>query len=116
MTLPRRIKQPKLRQSDRIRCPGHLQFVRSRACCVPQCLALKVDAAHVRSSGDGGVGLKPGDDWTISLCRYHHQEQHQVGEQAFEIRHGIDMKKLALEFASKSPALKRYHAKQRRAA
>jgi hypothetical protein len=29
--------------------------------------------------------------------------QHQIGERAFEIKHGIDMKALAREFASKSP-------------
>jgi len=56
--------------------------------------------------------MKPGDDWTISLCATHHNGQHQVGEPEFERRHGIDMKALAREFAARSP----HKAKLRRPA
>jgi hypothetical protein len=49
------------------------------------------------------VGQKP-DDWnTISLCRDHHAEQHRIGEQSFEKRHGIDMRRLADTFSMVSP-------------
>jgi hypothetical protein len=56
--------------------------------------------------------MKPGDDWTISLCATCHAIQHQVGEAEFERRAGIDMKALAREFAAKSP----HHDKLRRKA
>ena len=59
--------------------------------------------AHVRAGTNGGIGLKPGDFWTISLCRNCHSEQHRMGEQSFEKRHGIDMKELAREFVKASP-------------
>ena len=49
------------------------------------------------------MGLKPSDKWTISLCQFHHLEQHEIGEPAFEVRHDIDLKALAAEFAAKSP-------------
>lgn len=50
-----------------------------------------------------GLGQKP-DDWnTISLCRDCHSEQHRIGEQSFERRHGIDMRHLADAFATASP-------------
>jgi hypothetical protein len=59
--------------------------------------------AHVRKGTDGGGNLKPSSWWTISLCHYHHiDDQHIIGEPAFERKHGIDMKALATEFASKS--------------
>ena len=93
----------KPRRTGRVRCPAHLKWVRSHRCCVPGCLDGPIEAAHVRSSGDGGVSVKPGDQWTISLCRFHHREQHQRGEHMCEEQHGIDMFALAKEFAAKSP-------------
>jgi hypothetical protein len=49
------------------------------------------------------MGLKPGDYWTISLCRDCHSEQHRIGERSFEAKHGIDMKELARAFVKASP-------------
>lgn len=46
--------------------------------------------------------MKPGDHWTISLCREHHAEQHQ-GEATFRVKYAIDPVALAMEFANKSP-------------
>ena len=61
-----------------------------------------IECAHVRSGTDGGVGVKPSDKWTISLCAYHHRQQHHIGEAAFEARYKIDLKALAAEFARRS--------------
>ncbi|WP_376959691.1 hypothetical protein ABNQ39_07210 [Azospirillum sp. A26] len=69
---------------------------------------MPIEAAHVRTGTDGGVGMKPSDKWSISLCKDHHAEQHNIGEPAFERRHAIDMKALAREFAAASPAWKRH--------
>lgn len=49
------------------------------------------------------MSVKPHDKWVISLCRDHHTEQHRLGEASFERKHSIDMKKLAEEFAARSP-------------
>jgi uncharacterized protein (DUF2237 family) len=49
------------------------------------------------------MGLKPGDNWCISLCRFHHGELHHLGEATFAQFNGIDLLELAEEFAVKSP-------------
>lgn len=100
-------------RDKRDRCPGHLNFVRSHECSVkgPGCDG-PIEVAHVRTGTGGGMGLKPGDQWTISLCRGHHAEQHRHGEVAFERMHSIDMKKLAQEFAAASLPWRRYLAKK----
>jgi hypothetical protein len=70
---------------------------------VPGCEQIPIECAHVRNETDGGIGIKPSDRWTISLCAFHHREQHEIGEVAFEARYSLDMAALAIEFASKSP-------------
>src|SRR3546814_3660967 len=74
VSLPPRLVKDRKRREMRLRCPAHLAFVRSHACCVPNCNlhdihGFTTEAAHVRTGTDGGTGLKPGDNWTISLCR-----------------------------------------------
>jgi hypothetical protein len=54
---------------------------------------------------DGRFG-KPSDQWAISLCRWHHREQHEIGEAAFEQRHDLNLIELATEFARRSPYLR----------
>ena len=113
VTLPRKLpKHPK--RDGRLRCPAHLAWVRSHGCCVPGCKTTsRIEAAHVRTGTGGGMGMKPGDEWTISLCRQHHADQHSLGEPAFGHRHQLDLRALAAEFAAKSPALARQRAKDR---
>jgi hypothetical protein len=60
----------------------------------------------VRRGTDGGAGLKPSDRWTISLCRFHHLEQHELGEAAFEAKYDLDLRQLAVEFARRSVFLR----------
>lgn len=101
MTLPPRIpKKPK--RSTRWRSQAHCNFVRSHACCACQSTAA-IEVAHVRIGSGAGMGQKP-DDWnTISLCRDCHQQQHRVGEIAFEAFHGFSMSEMADAFARASP-------------
>jgi hypothetical protein len=68
-------------------------------------MLLPIECAHVRNGTDGGTGLKPSDRWSISLCRYHHAEQHKIGEYAFEQAHNLHLLTLACEFAKSSPHL-----------
>jgi len=53
------------------------------------------------------MGIKPSDKWCISLCKSCHSQQHQQGEETFQKAHGIDMKKLAMEFLRSSPHRKK---------
>ena len=104
MTLPRKIIEEKSCKTIRLRCPAHLKFVRSHACCVPHCNRRPIEAAHVRSGTDPqALSVKPGDNWTVSLCSHHHAEQHRIGEHNFGIEYNLSMKALAEEFWLKSP-------------
>jgi hypothetical protein len=85
-------------------CAAHRAWVRRHRCSVRGCLGLPIECTHVRCGTDGGLGLKPSDRWTISLCRHHHLEQHEIGEPAFEARHELDLVQLAREFARRSPS------------
>lgn len=98
------LKQPK--QNKRRTCAGHRAWVRKHRCSVPGCLSGPIDCAHVRRGTDGATGVKPSDQWCISLCRHHHQEQHEIGETAFEEKYDVHFKDLATEFAKRSPFLK----------
>lgn len=91
--------------------PRHRKFIRSLECSVPHCIwALtfeprwnKIECAHVRVGGGAGIAQRPADWHCIPLCSAHHNEQHAAGEPAFEKRHGIDMKRIALALARQSP-------------
>lgn len=102
MRLPNRVQKERTPAADR-NCPAHRAWVRRHHCCVPDCLNLPIECAHVRTGTDGGVGLKPSDRWTVSLCSAHHAEQHRLGERRFAKVHGLDLSGLAAEFADRSP-------------
>jgi hypothetical protein len=99
---PRRIPRPERKKAGRT-CRAHRAWVRLHFCSVPGCRRLPIECAHIRGGTDGGAGIKPSDKWVISLCLFHHREQHQLGEPRFEEKHGIDLLNLAREFARRSP-------------
>jgi hypothetical protein len=105
MLLPRRLKRPKLNVQAPLRkiWPRHRRWVRSHSCCVPDCAVFQVEFAHLRSAANSGTGLKPHDIFGVSLCCAHHDEQHWLGVDAFDRKHGIDLWALAAEFARRSP-------------
>lgn len=103
---------PELRLPGRVRkvkgesfrsCPAHRAWVRRHHCCVPGCLRLPIECGHIRRGTDGGTGLKPSDSWCVSLCKYHHAEQHRLGERRFESKYDLNLLALAEEFARRSP-------------
>ena len=69
-----------------------MAMVRSHGCCI--CKNPVCDAHHLRSEGHlASAALKNGDDFTIPLCRKHHDELHAFGdEKLFLDLHGIDAK------------------------
>lgn len=99
--LPKRRKPQALgiRQSPQVRCAGHLTWVRGHECAIAgragHVCTGKIEAAHVRLGTDGGMAVKPGDNWAIPLCAGAHAEQHNIGEASFSARYGIDMKATA---------------------
>ena len=105
MTLPPRIpKKPK--RETRWRSRAHCDFVRSHACCACYSTAA-IEVAHLRLGSGAGMGQKP-DDWrTVSLCRECHAEQHSVGEESywelFRCQIGTSVHELIEGFCKASP-------------
>lgn len=109
MTLPPLIRREKKRADTRLHSAEHRASVRRHPCLVPECSERPIQSAHVRTGTDGALSIKPSSFWCVPLCAAHHQQQHNLGERSFEERHGIDLRKSALEFAlhSPDPAIKR---------
>ena len=107
MLLPRRLKPAKM--GVRIICsrvwPRHRRWVRSHGCCVPDCPAVHVEFAHLRSAANAGAGQKPHDAYGVSLCRVHHDEQHRIGATSFGRKYQVDLWAIAAEFVRRSPDL-----------
>ncbi len=101
-TLPPKIKRDSGRKNAGKRSPAHRAWVRLHACCACGSYA-GIECAHVRTGTDGGVGAKPSDRWTVSLCGDCHRKQHQVGEAEFEKRFGINLKAIAEGLFRASP-------------
>ena len=79
--IPRTVarRKPKL---DSHRRGQHLSFIRQLPC-VACGRAAPSEPAHVRTGTDGGVGIKPGDRYTVPLCTVCHAKQHRIGELSF---------------------------------
>ena len=84
--IPRRRKAPKMgaREEQQIRCPSHMAWVRGHEClALDETCSDRIEAAHVRTGTDGGMGVKPSDCYVVPLCSFHHRLQHSIGEGAF---------------------------------
>lgn len=79
-------------KSNRLRSKKHMAKVRSYGCVI--CKNPVCDAHHLRSEGHlASAALKNGDDFTIPLCRKHHDELHAFGDENLYLSmHGIDAK------------------------
>ena len=98
--LPPRIPK-KAKRSTRWRSRAHCNFVRSHACSILGCGGRPTEVAHVRMGSGAGIGQKP-DDWrTVSLCRDCHREQHRKGEQTFWKGRAVEL--LIAAFIKASP-------------
>ncbi len=68
-----------LSEPKRIRDKEHLKFVAKQACLV--CGRQPSDAHHVRFAQPRALGLKVSDEFTVPLCRTHHRNLHQAGNE-----------------------------------
>jgi hypothetical protein len=84
--------------------PAHRRFIRRHVCVAT--LGIVHDdcdgpivCAHVRlGASENGGSIKPHDAFTVSLCDKHHKEQHG-GEATFSRKYGLNMLRLAKDFA-----------------
>ena len=68
-----------LAKHGRKRSKGHLIFVASQPCLI--CKATPCDAHHVKIARPRSLGRKVSDEFTVPLCRAHHQELHRHGNE-----------------------------------
>ena len=81
-------------EPKRLRDKAHLRFVASQPCLV--CGRQPSDPHHLRFAQPRALGLKVSDEFTVPLCRDHHQQLHQAGNEV-AWWHDLDIK--ALEIA-----------------
>jgi len=66
-------------QPKRLRDKAHLKFVASQPCLI--CERQPSDPHHVRYAQARALGLKVSDEFTVPLCRGHHRQLHQAGNE-----------------------------------
>ncbi|HLG83177.1 MAG TPA: ERF family protein [Bradyrhizobium sp.] len=69
-----------LEKPIRRRSKAHLAFVASQPCLI--CGAVPCDAHHLKVARPKSLGRKVSDEFTVPLCRRHHQELHHHGNEA----------------------------------
>jgi hypothetical protein len=69
-----------LRKPIRGRNKAHLMFVVSQPCLV--CQRSPCDAHHLKFAEPRALGRKVSDEYTVPLCRDHHQQLHRHGNEA----------------------------------
>lgn len=68
---------------------SHLKFVASHPCLV--CGRSPADAHHLRFTQPRAMGRKVSDEFTVPLCRTHHRDNHNFGDEvAWWERRAID--------------------------
>jgi hypothetical protein len=68
-----------LRKQMRRRNKAHLSFVAAQPCLV--CRRSPCDAHHLKFAQPRSLGRKVSDEFTVPLCREHHQELHRHGNE-----------------------------------
>ena len=66
-------------EPKRLRDKAHLKFVASQPCLV--CGRQPSDPHHLRFTQPRAIGLKVSDEFTVPLCRGHHRQLHQAGNE-----------------------------------
>jgi len=81
-------------EPKRLRDKAHLKFVASQPCLI--CGRQPSDPHHLRFAQPRAIGLKVSDEFTVPLCRGHHRQVHQAGN---EIAWWEDLQVNAMEIA-----------------
>ena len=68
-----------LAEPRRLRDKTHLRFVAAQPCLV--CGRQPSDPHHLRFAQPRALGLKVSDEFTVPLCRGHHRQLHQAGDE-----------------------------------
>ena len=106
---PRKLPKAQKR-SSRWRSQAHCNHVRSHACSMCGSTTA-IEVAHVRIGSGAGMGQRPHDWATCSLCKECHARQHSVGERTFW--QGRDVEAILEFFVRTSPKKGEIEAKRR---
>jgi len=66
-------------EPKRLRDKAHLKFVAAQPCLI--CGRQPSDPHHLRFAQPRAIGLKVSDEFTVPLCRGHHRQLHQAGDE-----------------------------------
>jgi hypothetical protein len=66
-------------EPKRLRDKAHLRHVASKPCLI--CGRQPSDPHHLRFAQPRALGMKVSDEFTVPLCRTHHRQLHQVGDE-----------------------------------
>ena len=80
-------------EPKRLRDKGHLRFVASQPCLI--CGRQPSDPHHLRFAQPRALGMKVSDEFTVPLCRDHHRQLHQAGNE-IAWWHDLDINALAI--------------------
>ncbi|WIW47844.1 ERF family protein [Bradyrhizobium sp. 62B] len=90
------------KEPPRKRSKDHLAFIRSQGCLV--CQKTPADAHHLKFAQPRTLGRKVSDEFTVPLCRSHHQSLHRHGnERAWWTNLHISPLPIAKELWNASP-------------
>lgn len=90
------------KESPRKRSKAHLAFIRAQPCLV--CKQFPSDAHHLKFAQPRTLGRKVSDEFTVPLCRSHHQALHRHGnEKAWWVDMQISPLPVASELWAASP-------------
>jgi hypothetical protein len=64
----------------RLRDKDHCKFVASHPCVI--CGRMPTEAHHIRFAQPRALGRKVSDEYTVPVCRLHHRELHDYGDEA----------------------------------
>ena len=91
------LTEPGLMKLRRSRDKDHLRFIAMQPCTV--CGRQPCEAHHIRYAQPRALGRRVSDEFTVPLCRVHHRELHQKGdERAWWSKFNIDPMPMALKF------------------
>jgi hypothetical protein len=92
-----------LNKELRRRSKAHLRFVGAQPCLL--CQRTPSDAHHLKFAQTKALGRKVSDEFTIPLCREHHQDLHRQGnERSWWANVQIDAVEIAKQLWQASPA------------
>jgi ERF superfamily len=85
----------------RLRDKEHCKFVATQPCLV--CGRTPAEAHHIRFAQPRALGRKVSDEYTVPVCRVHHRELHDYGDEAsWWAGIGLDPLPIALDFWRRS--------------